>query len=229
MKIACCDDTSTDLELLVDYCERYDSEFQICTYTSAKDMLDAYPSVLFDIVFLDIEMDHSNGYEAAVQLSHEPDPPIVIFTTRSLNYAVRGYGLATKYLPKPVTYEQFSQALSLAIDQKTPPTINIITDNKIEILTVSDINYVEVSRHQVTVHLLSKPDIHLRCSFSAILDKLPDNWFVQAHKSYCVNLHSVMRMEQNSLTLIDNTQIPIGRNYKTQLKERLMEFLKGSC
>ena len=45
MKIACCDDTKTDLDILVNYCKRYDSEFQICTYSAAKDMLDAYPSL----------------------------------------------------------------------------------------------------------------------------------------------------------------------------------------
>ena len=228
MKIACCDDTKTDLDILVNYCKRYDSEFQICTYSAAKDMLDAYPSVLFDIVFLDIEMAHPNGYEAAVQLSRDPNPPIVIFTTQTLNYAVRGYGLALRYLPKPISYEMFTQALRLAIDQKMPQTISIGTDNKVEVLIVSDINYIEVIRHQVTVHMLSRPSICLRCSFSAILDKLPHRCFVQTHKSYCVNLHSVMRMEQNTMTLIDNTQIPIGRNYKAQLKEHLIEFLKGS-
>ena len=226
MKIACCDDEKSDLELLIEYCRRYDHSLQLYPYTTAKDMLDAYSSVLFDIVFLDIEMAHPNGYEAAVRLSHEPTPPIVIFTTQTLNYAVRGYGLALRYLPKPISYEMFRQALQLAIEKKTPLTINVTTNTKVEVLIVSDIIYTEVMKRQVMIHLLSRPDIYLNCSFETILGKLPSNLFVQTQKSYCVNLNHVMRMEQNTLTLTDGTQIPIGRNYKTHLRERLIEFLK---
>ena len=62
MKIACCDDNSNDLELLVGYCKRYNKEFEIYSYDTAKDMLDAYHLELFDIIFLDIEMARPNGY-----------------------------------------------------------------------------------------------------------------------------------------------------------------------
>ena len=226
MKVACCDDVQADLELLINYCKRYDSSLQLYSYTTAKDMLNAYSSDLFDVVFLDIEMAHPNGYEAAVQLSHEQNPPIVIFTTQTLDYAVRGYGLALRYLPKPISYEMFRQTLQLAIEQKAPLTINITTNTKVEVVIVSDITYIEVMKRQVIIHLSSRPDLSLNCSFETILGKLPDNRFVQTHKSYCVNLNHVMRMEQNTLTLTDGTQLPIGRNYKAHLRERLIEFLK---
>lgn len=228
MKIACCDDNSNDLELLVGYCKRYNKEFEIYAYDTAKDMLDAYHLELFDIIFLDIEMARPNGYEAAVLLSHEPNPPIVIFTTQTLNYAVRGYGVALRYIPKPITYEMFSSALHLAIEKKTPHCISIGSENRVDVFQVDDITYIEVIRHQITVHTKSKNDVTLRCPFSAVLDKLPLDRFVQVHKSFCVNLQSVIRMEPNTLTLTDNITIPIGRNYKTQLRERLMAFLKGA-
>lgn len=228
MKIALCDDNKTDLDLLVGYCKQYCAEFQIVPYDTAKALLAAYQTELFDIVFLDIEMPHPNGYEAAVQLSCEKNPPIVIFTTQTLNYAVRGYGLAFRYLPKPITYEMFCSVLHLAIKQKMPPTISIVTDSKIEVITISDINYIEVIKHQVTIHMVSKPDIILNCSLSAVLNRLPPEQFVQVHKSYGVNLGSVKRMAQGILTLTDGTQLPIGRNYKVQIKTRLIAYLKGA-
>lgn len=227
MKIALCDDDKTDLDILMGYCNQYKGNFQTFSYQSAKALLSAYPSELFDIIFLDIEMAHPNGYEAAVELSHYPNPPIVIFTTQTINYAVRGYGVAFRYLPKPITYEMFCLSLRLAIKQKLPTRISIVTDSKIEVIAMSDINYIEVIRHQVTIHMLSKSDIVLNCSFSDVLKQLPPEQFIRTHKSYCVNLSSVVRMAQGMLTLVDGTQIPIGRNYKVQIKETLIAFLKG--
>lgn len=228
MKIAICDDNKKDLDILHDYCRQYDKNLRICLFDSAKALLAAYSEELFDIVFLDIEMAPPNGYDIAVQLAQETIPPIIIFTTQTLNYAVRGYGLALKYLPKPISYETFAAVLRLAIDQRTPVKISIETNNKIQVFLVSEIDYIEVIRHQVTMHLKSKPKVTLRCSFAAVLASLPSGTFVQTHKSYCVNLHSVMRMEQNTLTLTDGAQIPIGRNFKAQVKMRLIDFLRGA-
>lgn len=228
MKIALCDDDIIDLDILVGYCKKYNADFQIFPYNTAKALLAAYPSELFDIIFLDIEMPSPNGYEAAVQLSREQKPPIVIFITQTLTYAVRGYGVAFRYLPKPITYEMFRSVLKLAIEQMMPPTISIVTDSKVEVITISDINFIEVIKHHVTVHLLSKPDVILSCSFSAVLNRLPPEKFVQVHKSYCVNLGSVQRMAQGMLTLDDGTQIPIGRNYKGKIRAMLIDYLKGT-
>lgn len=105
MKLALCDDDAADLELLAGYCRQYDPALPIHCFSSAAALLERDAQDPFDIVFLDIEMAHPNGYEAAVELSRRECPPAVIFTTQSFSYAVRGYGLALRYLPKPITYE----------------------------------------------------------------------------------------------------------------------------
>lgn len=225
MKIACCDDNRTDLELLVSYCKCYNENFQIYTYTAAKDMLDSYSSVLFDIVFLGIETVHSNSFEVAVQLSHESKPPIVIFTAQTRQHAVDGYGLALQYLLKPVSYERFQQALQLAIEKKTPAKISVTANRKTEILAVSDISYIEVVRHHVIFHMLERQDVCMNSSFGVVLNQLPNDCFMQTHKSYCVNLHHVTRIERDILILTDGTKIPVGRSYSVKLKECLVEFL----
>ncbi len=67
---------------------------------------------------MDIEMEAPNGFEAAVRLRAERDGPVIIFTTKTLDYAVRGYGLALRYLPKPIEYAGFAGALSLALRER---------------------------------------------------------------------------------------------------------------
>lgn len=227
MNLALCDDDAADLNLLANYCRQYDPALPVHRFSSAGELLEWDAREPFDIVFLDIEMAHPNGYEAAVALSKKECPPIVIFTTQSLRYAVRGYGLALRYLPKPITYEAFASALQLALTRRTPSKISICSDHKTMIFVLSEITYIEAYRHQILVHLLEKPEISLRYSFSAFLRQLPSLWFAQARKSYCVNLNHVMRLEQSSVILTDGSQIPMGRSFKRQFQSQLMQFLKG--
>lgn len=228
MKIALCDDDLPDLNLLVTYCRQYDASLPIVTFSSAREMLKAYIQDPFDIVFLDIEMAHPNGYEAAVELSNQPSPPIIIFTTKSLNYAIRGYGIALRYLPKPISYQMFISALQIALEQKTPAKIYIEAESKTFIFVLSEIKYVESFGHYITVHSKSKTKTTIRYSFSSFLAKLPSVWFVQTQKSYCVNMNYIEHVEKKDLVLIDDSIIPIGRRYRKQFDAKLLNFLKGS-
>ncbi len=227
MLIAICDDSPDDLALLCGYCRRYDPGLAVSTYASARELLASYPAEKPDIVFMDIEMEPPNGFEAAQRLREERDAPTVIFTTQTLGYAVRGYGLALRYLPKPIDYGAFSEALELALRERTPQKISVSTDSGEEILNVADILWLEVIGHNVCFHLAGRRELQVRCTFSSVLELVRPYAFAQIHKSYCVNLAFVERAEQNSVRLTDGTVLPVGRNHTKSFRERLGKYLRG--
>lgn len=120
MKIAICDDSPDDLQLLLGYCKRYDSSLSIHTFSSGQALIDSFSSEFYNLVFLDIEMDPPNGYDTALHLRTMARKPEIIFTTKNLNYSIRGYGIALRYLPKPISYEMFIRALHQALQIITP-------------------------------------------------------------------------------------------------------------
>lgn len=227
MIIAICDDDANDLELLAGFCSRFDPKLPTRRYSSAKALLDTVEKEKPDIVFMDIEMEPPNGFEVAVKLCSEDKPPIIVFTTQTLNYAVRGYGLALRYLPKPISFEMFAPVLKLALERALPEKISVNTDNGTEILTISDITYFEVFRHEVCFHLLKHPDMQLRCTFSSVMKLVSGYAFSQIHKSYCVNLRYLAKVEQNQVVLTTGDSIPIGRSYNKVFREHLKNYLKG--
>lgn len=229
MKIAICDDNLADLNVMVNYCRQFDASMHLSTYQSTQELLDAYDLHLFDIVLMDIEMPSPNGYEAAVELSRKENPPVIIFTTQSLGYAVRGYGIALRYLPKPISYEVLAEALQAALKQKAPTRISLSTKTRSVVLVLSEVLFLEVFRHNVLIHLTGQRELSLRHSFSELLQQLPETWFVQVHKSYCVNLNHILQTQSKSLLLTDGSQIPIGRSFAKSFQERLMNFLKGQA
>ena len=62
-------------------------------------------------------MGQLNGLELGARLIRLSPKPVIVFTTQSLNYAVRGYGIAMRYLPKPITYDTFSDVMRLAMER----------------------------------------------------------------------------------------------------------------
>lgn len=227
MLIAVCDDSPDDLTLLYGYCRRYDPGLAVRTYSSAKELLASFPTEKHDIVFMDIEMEPPNGFEAAEKLRAERDAPVIVFTTQTLNYAVRGYGLALRYLPKPVSFDTFSEALALAIRERLPQRISVSSDSGTEVLNVTDILWFEVYGHNVCFHLREGRELQVRCTFSSVLELVRPYAFTQIHKSYCVNLACVERAEQSNVSLTDGTRLPVGRSFIQPFRERLGNYLRG--
>lgn len=226
MKIAICDDEQTDRTRLLEYCRRYNAKLDVTLVVSGAALLAAFENVFFDIVLLDIEMEKPNGFETALELRSRAKKPIIIFTTQNLNYAVRGYGVALRYLPKPISYEAFSPVLKLAINQVIPPKVTLTHADGQLILTVSEVLFYEVFGHKVLIHIEGKPTLKIRSTMSDISAQLQKSYFVQTHKSFCVNLNYVDRIEQNDIVLTNGERIPLSRRKKDLFSQQLTEHLR---
>jgi DNA-binding LytR/AlgR family response regulator len=228
MKIALCDDDLGDLSTLGEYCQQYNPNLSVENFLSAKHLLMAFEERFYDIVFLDIEMDPPNGYEVAVQLMKQQQKPLIIFTTQTLNYAVRGYGIAFRYLPKPITYEQFANTLQLAMRIAAPQKIHIPYHGGEKIVSVAHIVYIEVLRHQILIHLDSNEILESRGTLIELIDQISDAYFFQPHKSYCVNLDYLDRIESNQIILTTGTELPLSRSKKRSFSTQVKNYLRGT-
>ena len=103
MRIAICDDEPSDLAIIKQYCMQFDPELSATTFACGEALLNAFKDDYYDLIFLDIEMGKLNGLDVGKQLVKLQPKPVIVFTTHSLNYAVRGYGIALRYLPEPIT------------------------------------------------------------------------------------------------------------------------------
>lgn len=227
MKIAICDDELTDCELLYSYCKQYNSKLDITLFFSASDLYDAFQKTFFDLIFLDIEMQRPNGYEIAEKLAASASKPIIIFITKTLNYAVRGYGIAFRYLPKPIKYDLFSKTLEEVSPYLVPQKIVIPYQNEEKVLAITDILYFEVYVHEVTFHLTSAKPIKANGTLAYYIDMIRSPHFIQIHKSYCINLNYVDRAGKQHIFLTNGDKLPLGRIYKEHFHQRLRIFLKG--
>lgn len=228
MKIAICDDETEDLKIIQSYCSKYNPTIPTGVFQSGEALLEAYKSSFYDLVFLDIEMGQMNGLEVGGKLINMPQKPVIVFTTHSLNYAVRGYGIAMRYLPKPITYDVFSNVMELALERILPKKISVLSNGEQVFIPISEILYFEILRHQLFVHLNSGEKLSMRGTLTELISQVSQRTFVQPHKSYYINMEYVDRLTKQNIVMTNGDLIPIGRNKKDYFQLRLSEYVKGN-
>lgn len=222
MRIAICDDDPQDLQQLCALVWQYDSTMQIATFSTARALYES--AARFDAVVLDIEMKAPNGFEIALRMARQESHPIIVFATNSAAYALRGYGLALRYLLKPLTEDAVAEALDAVKEALQRSRLSINIDGVTHVLQVQQIRYAEVSGHRVSLHMDSGV-LTFRATLKEICAMLPGRWFCASHQSYVVNLLHVRSIAREAVLLDDGTSIPLSRRKQAEFMQAFHAFL----
>jgi DNA-binding LytR/AlgR family response regulator len=121
IRIAVVEDDDRNRALLVEHLRRYEQEhglaFEVTTFSDGREILARFRPV-YDIVLLDIQMEHVDGMTTAKRIREVDKDVVLVFITNSPQYAIVGYQVAAlSYLLKPVPYFAFSEELARCLDQ----------------------------------------------------------------------------------------------------------------
>lgn len=184
--VAVCDDEKSDLDGIVQSVQQYDVQgcFDIETYMDGNELLSELQmqKKSFDLLLLDIEMP-SNGFQLAQSLIQMEKHPLVVFVTKRHEYAVQGYGIAFRYLVKPLDQTLFAAAMDAVLQELNSKHFTIEYDGVTMSLETSDIYFLESHGHKVLIHC-KEQDLTLRMSIPEALEQLPKRCFVSPHKCY---------------------------------------------
>ncbi len=188
------------------------------------------------LIFLDIQMPKITGMDFFKSLQKAPQ---VIFTTAYPQYALDGFEVnALDYLVKPFSFERFLKAAMKAkefyeIRQKNidptggkPDHLYIKSDRRLVKIFYDDILFAEALQNYVVIHTIDKKYITY-LTFKSVEDYLPVDKFLKIHKSYIISAAKIDSIEGNEIR-IGNHHIPISRNLKDEVMEKLLSgrFLK---
>ncbi len=226
LRVAVCDDEGKDLNEIVSLLKQYDSGslLVITTFFAAKELLAASEKTPFDLAILDIEMEAPNGFEAAQMLLRQAKPPLIVFVTKSMAYTLRGYGVAFRYLVKPLEAVQFHSVMDAAVRELLANRFSFSVDNVHHIAAMKEIYYFEVYKHYTTLHLKDEQFL-IRSALKDVLSQLPGGFFAMPHQSYIVNLAHVKTASTTELQLTNGARIPISRRRQQEFERQLYSYL----
>jgi len=189
-----------------------------------------------DLIYLDINMPKMTGMEF---LRSTPNLPMVILTTAYEQYALEGFEMAViDYLVKPFSLERFLKGSRKALEYKllkdrqhpnNDPNAEYIfvkSDGKLERVILDELVSIQAMANYVILHTI-KGRLIVYLTIKGILENLPQEKFMQVHKSYIVNLNKVNSINGNIIYL-GNEQAPIGHSYSDAVMDKLLKgrFLK---
>ena len=230
-QIAIVEDEENEVLNLKSFLQKYGKErgysYEISVFSNGLSFLTNYKGN-YDIIFMDIEMPHLNGMDAAARL-REIDPRVcLIFVTNMAQYAIKGYEVnASDFILKPLDYPSFcfkmDKIMSSAV---TPQSDNLILNRKsgVVMLPISSIRYVEVLSHKVLYHTVHG-DYDDWGSLAQIEEKLTPYHFERCNASFLINLRYVDRIERNTV-IIGNDEIAISRGKKAGFIQAIMNYLE---
>lgn len=228
MRIAICDDEERDLLALKEAVNTFDQggSIEVCAFSSAAALYSATVEKPFDIAILDIEMPPPNGYTIAEKLVKTEPAPIIIFLTNSMEYTIRGYGIAFRYLTKPIDQNQLNTALSVAVKEASAKRFVFSMDGSSHVIRMDDIYYFEVFNHHTILHTMDQA-YTFRATLKEIMLELPVGYFGSPHQSYIINFNYVKTAMVKEIHLTNGIVIPVSRRKQQEFDNQFRMFLRG--
>jgi two-component system LytT family response regulator len=238
------DDEPNCLDVLATLLERYCPEVTIvAACSSAEEALSVIAKENVQLLFLDIEMPHMNGFDLLQRIPRQDIQ--VIFTTSYDQYALKAIRFsALDYLLKPVDQEELQQAVRKASQRLSPALpqqldillqklnspsrqvdrIALPTMEGLQLLPVDSIISCASSSNYTILSLKDNQKLIVSRTLKEIEEMLGDYSFLRVHHSYMVNLNETRKYikgEGGQLIMSDGSSIDVSRSRKDELLRRL--------
>jgi hypothetical protein len=237
MRVVICDDNPIERKNLLEITthisksEGLDTEFEV--FESAKQMLFEVEDKLelIDVMFLDINMPGIDGMEAASKLRSNGYIGEIVFTTVSKNHMLGAFDVrAFNYIVKGETdgakTVKIIKDVFKTASEKSKEYMLFTGIGEYRNIAINDIKYFEVRGKIITVYYGSK-SFEFISTIGKLENLLFTKGFLRVHRSFLVSLQHIKNFTYEEITLIDNTEIPVGRKYYSGLKEAMKENAIG--
>ena len=241
------DDEPNCCEILTTLLERYCPQVKVADICySGKAALSSIIEMSPDIVFLDIEMPHMNGFQLLEKLQTIDFK--LIFTTSYDQYAIKAIRFsALDYLLKPIDRQELQDAVKKAmqsLNQPMPQQLEVLMQKlnkngnggqKIALPTMEGLLMVPVEniiscaseRNYSTLYLKEKKKLVISKPLKEMEELLEDHSFLRVHHSHLINLKEVSKFikgEGGYLVMSDGSNVDVSRSKKELLVSKLQDW-----
>ena len=242
------DDESNSLEmmewLLKTYCPQVKIEAMCNTASKGIEAINQYKP---DLVFLDIEMPHMNGFDMLEQFDKLFFD--VVFCTAYDQFAIRAFRYsALNYLLKPVDPDDLKETIRRLEEKKSTPSreqielllqnmqqavkptlqrIALTANDGMIFVSTEDILYCQAESNYTSVVLKGGKKILVSKVLKDIDETLAGKDFFRVHNSFLINLNHINRFvrgEGGYVVMDDGATIGISRSRRQDFMEQFSKF-----
>lgn len=232
-RVAICDDSPADLEILHRYLDEFKHgvPLEIVSYRDGKELADDYKKKnTFDLIILDMMMEHLNGIETARRIRTVDKDVILLIVTGTVEYAIEGYTVnASRYIVKPIEKNEFFRTLHNIVTLLEKRQEHIFTFPSISGFTrldLEDIYYFESQLRQIRV-VSSLGSYTYTGKISQIEEQTREHGFIRIHKSFIANMRHIHNIFKDSVTMDNREILPLSRHKHKEVQQQFLSFVEG--
>jgi two-component system LytT family response regulator len=241
------DDESNSLEVMEWLLKKYCPQVQIdAMCQAATEGIEAINKYKPDLVFLDIEMPHMNGFDMLEQFDKLFFD--VVFCTAYDQFAIKAFKYsALNYLLKPIDPEDLKETIRRIEEKKAVPAkeqidlllqhlrqtatpavqrVALTTSDGMLFVSTADILYCEAESNYTTVVLKNKK-ILVSKTLKEIDEALSGPDFYRIHHSFLINLGHVqkfIRGDGGYIMMSDGKSVSISRSKRQEFMDLFSKF-----
>lgn len=160
------------------------------------------------------------------------NPPLTVITSAYEKYALKSYEFhVSDYLLKPISFARFMKAINniqvtmekagKEIDSRS--YVFVRSNKQLKKIIFEQILFIESMENYVIINTQSSKDI-VSIPLKQLGAILPQNSFMQVHRSYIVNINKIDAVTGNQLKIGDKI-LPIGRSQREDVMRILGSYI----
>jgi len=237
LSIAVCDDNKLFREKLEEYLAKFALDREIAceieTFSDGQDILRSVSKgALFDIIFLDIEMNHMDGLKAAREIRKFDKVALIIYCSSHSEFAIEAYEVRPfQFLVKPFKPQLLEKYFDDALQEvlADDPYFRYTKDKQSFKIPLKDILYFESNLKKVDI-VLSDEARTFREKLNVIEKNLAQSKveFWRIHQSLLVNRRHICKITFSEVEMSNDAVLPISENRRKYIREKYLDKVANS-
>lgn len=232
-RIAICDDNPADVSVLRGYLEHSSiaANIAISTFPNGNELVRNYNKKrCFDLIILDMIMDHMNGMEAARKIREIDASVSILIVTATVEYAIDGYQVnAVRYIVKPVEQNFFLKLVETLYNEfkkNESRFYSFPSKAGTTVISMDDIYYFESDLRSIRV-VCKQGDYTFTGRISRVEEETSDQDFIRIHKSFIVNMKHIHNIYKESITLDNGDTVPLSHHRHKQINQKFLKYMEA--
>lgn len=232
MKAAVCEDEKIYADKLKkaaeDFFAKRGNTAEITVYPDGAPLLaDIDKGVSYSMIFLDIQLENSDGLDIAAEIRKRDKFVPLIFVTGLESRAAEGYAVsAFDYIVKSTMDTKLPAVLKRLAESLAADTITLETDTgDAVVLPIESILWIE-SEGRGTAVFTAEEKISARLPIGAAAELLPKDGFIGTFKSVFVRTEQIKKVGKDTLEMSNGYILPLSRRRRKAVLSAVMASVR---
>ena len=235
VKIALCDDDARALPVIAGAAE---SAFgaqgirtEIYRFSSGAALLEGMERTHFDLLLLDIEMPGMDGIAVGKRLRAMEDDTKIVYVSEAETRVFESFQVQPLgFVRKSNFLNDIAAVVELYVktssQEQAGDYLELSTRSGLLTLKSKQVRYIEGSRNYQLLYTEGKKEpIEVKMTMEKLEQMTIPFGFIRVHKGYLVNYLYIQRVSTGAVTLVDGTEIPIGRSKVGEVKVKYLTLI----